>query len=209
MRGLQVIVNRSISAIELRKLAATPGLTLDITAIDPKRLPPSVAANIWTSATTFIAPQLRRVGGNLFAPNAINCDLSGLEETAGVTNLQSVTDFRVPNLKKAGDINIRDATRASMPLLETAGDIVALTLKSFSAPNLRDSGYLMIPNVTRFSAPHLPDPIGVPLSERGNFLVGMAWARSEVAARDTTVPMRSYLPHRHPHLRLMPSSGQS
>ena len=63
------LLHAATSAQELSELCATKGLIIDVTSLDLARLPPRVAANLITHATSFDAPQLRE-SGDIHARNA-------------------------------------------------------------------------------------------------------------------------------------------
>lgn len=155
MCAMRIVLERGITSEALREYAATPGLIIDITAVDPRRLPPVVAADIWTEAAMFLAPNLRHAKGNIFAPHARRFYVPRLRQVDGHTNAQRVKKFTATQLIKAGDINIRDATAISVPILAQAGYIVAPYVLDFAVPRLVHAGHLLAPNTVRLSAPLL------------------------------------------------------
>ncbi|MGB4101257.1 MAG: hypothetical protein WBK91_05065 [Alphaproteobacteria bacterium] len=148
MASTCVILDEGISTRKLRNLAADPGLTIEITALEPGRLPAVVKAHIWSRAEHFLEPALKRAEGDIIAPHAMKIDLSTLEDVAGATNFQSLTKYVAPRQIRAGDLNVNEAAQLSIPSLQFSGNIVALQLRRFHAPRLQISGHVLMPKLS-------------------------------------------------------------
>ena len=95
-----IIVDNSTEPATLEDYANTPGVTLDVTNLDLRRLPLHVKSGLYTKGRAFDAPQLQ-TSGDIFAPSA--------------------TNFSAPQLQTSGDINASRATSFSAPQLRTSG----------------------------------------------------------------------------------------
>ena len=146
MSGLLIFGNQRIAVddrTEPSELAALLGnwqVTLDVTNLDPGRLPEHVTATLYTEAAEFSVPQLRTSRG-IDAPSA--------------------TSFSAPQLQTSKNINACHATSFSVPQLQTAGHIYASSAPNFSAPQLRTAGCIDASSATSFSAPQLQTSMGI------------------------------------------------
>jgi hypothetical protein len=99
----QYIIDNSTEQSRIEALASDPAqVSLDVSAIDPSRLPANVRAEICTNATTFNAPQLRS-SGNICANRATTFSVPQLQ-TSGAIWADRVKDFSAPHLRSSGDI---------------------------------------------------------------------------------------------------------
>ena len=122
---IRFIADNSTEASDLAALANDPGVTLNVTALDLRRLPAHVKASIYTSAKAFNAPQLQ-ISGEIDADRA--------------------TSFSAPQLQTSGNISADRATSFDAPQLQTSGNIDARNATSFRAPLLQTSGVIIVPD---------------------------------------------------------------
>ena len=108
----RMIINDLTMPSELAILAGNPGLTLDVTNLDPLRLPAFVKAALYTEATSFNVPQLQ-TSGDIDAGSASTFDAPQLQ-TSGDIDAGSASTFNAPQLKASGNIDAGSASTCSV-----------------------------------------------------------------------------------------------
>ena len=148
---------------KLRRLCADSRFTLDITGMNPRRLPEAIAADLFTLDQAFVAPQLERVQG-ITAPNAQPFLVPGLDE-AGEIYAPEAKRFFAPNLVRAGDLKLYGCENFSANQLRRAGAISGNFGQEFSANLLQRAGVIEASRAKKITLPSLRYAEGLDAAE--------------------------------------------
>jgi hypothetical protein len=160
MSKKHITVHSAITQAELNQLALNASIALDVTALDPSRLPIHVKAVLCTDMNAFDAPQLLS-SGNIVA--------------------NGVTDFNVPQLQNCGDIFANGA----ISLHAQAGPVPSLHLRLY-APTRPTSGRIRNAGIfSRCPEFRSSNGVGPPVQEEVGTSTDLIRAGLATAERET------------------------
>ncbi len=134
-------VSNATSPDVLEKLCHSPRLKLDVTDLDPSRLPPKILCHLKSDARSFIAPQIESAGNIIILEEAKDVDLSGLKKAGDISAGADMLDLR--SLEKAGKIQAGLTKALDLSKLQESGDVCARGVETLDLRNIQKAGNIL------------------------------------------------------------------